>query len=85
MATPNKVVRQSVSLPAATAREIRSLAKRRRLSANRIIVELLEDGMEAQKRKQKEFLGLAERYRAATDPKEVGRLGDELGRMVFGD
>ena len=41
--------------------------------------------MEAQKRKQKEFLCLAERYRAATDPEEVARLGDELGRMVFGD
>jgi hypothetical protein len=27
---------------------------------------------------------LAERFRAASDPKEVARLGDELGRMVFG-
>jgi acid phosphatase family membrane protein YuiD len=85
MPASHKVIRQSVSLPAATARQIRSLAKQRRLSANRIIVELVEEGMEAQKRKQKEFLGLAERYRAATDPKEVARLGDELGRMVFGD
>jgi hypothetical protein len=85
MPAPNKVVRQSVSLPAATARQIRSLAKQRRLSANRIIVELVEQGMEVQKRKQKEFFGLAEHYRAATDPKEVARLGDELGRMVFGD
>ena len=32
-----------------------------------------------------EFFELAERYRAATDPKVVARLGDELGRMVFGD
>jgi len=84
MPAPDKVIRQSVSLPAATARQIRSLAKKRRLSANRIIVELVEEGMEAQKRKQKEFKGLAERYRAATDPQEVARLGDELGRMVFG-
>jgi hypothetical protein len=27
---------------------------------------------------------LAERFRAASDPKEVARLGAELGRMVFG-
>jgi hypothetical protein len=80
-----KVVRQTVGLPADTARQVRSLAKQRRLSANRIIVELVEEGIAAQKRKQKEFYALAERYRAATDPQDVARLGDDLGRMVFGD
>ena len=45
----------------------------------------VEEGIEAQKRKQKEFYALAERYRAATDPQDVARLGDDLGRMVFGD
>jgi hypothetical protein len=81
----NKIVRQSVSLPADTARRVRSLAKQRRLSANRVIVELLEEGIEAQKRKQKEFFELAGRFREATDPKDVQRLGNDLGRMVFGD
>jgi hypothetical protein len=80
-----KVVRQTVGLPAETARQVRSLAKQRLLSANRIIVELVEEGIEAQKRKQKEFFALAGRYRAATDPEDVARLGDDLGRMVFGD
>ena len=37
-----------------------------------------------QKRRQEEFHALAERFRAATDPKKVERLGEELGRMVFG-
>ncbi len=32
-----------------------------------------------------EFLELAERFRAASDPEQVKRLGDELGRMVFGE
>ena len=85
MRTSNKVVRRTVGLPADTARQVRSLAKQRRLSANRIIVELVEEGIEAQKREQKEFFALAERYRAATDPKDVARLGDDLGRMVFGN
>ena len=85
MPASNKVVRQTVGLPADTARHVRSLAKQRRLSANRIIVELVEEGIEAQKRKQKEFFELAERYRAATDLKDVARPGDDLGRMVFGD
>jgi len=35
-------------------------------------------------KKQREFFELAERFRSATDPKEVARLGDQLGRMVFG-
>src|SRR6266566_3571264 len=34
--------------------------------------------------KQQEFFELAERFRNATDPQEAKRLGDELGRMVFG-
>jgi hypothetical protein len=60
------------------------MAKSRRLSANRLLVELIEDGMEAQARKQQQFFELAERFRGASDPEEAKRLGDELGRMVFG-
>jgi hypothetical protein len=50
-----------------------------------MLVELIENGIEAEKRKQHEFFKLAERFRNATDPEEAKRLGDELGRMVFGD
>jgi hypothetical protein len=84
MRTANKTVRQSISLPAGVASKVRSLAKARRLSANRMLVELIEDGMEAQQRKQQQFFDLAERFRSSTDPEEAKRLGDELGRMVFG-
>ena len=84
MPVSNKIVRQSVSLPVNTARQVRRLAKKRRLSANRVIVELVEEGIEAQNRKQQQFFELAERFRAATDSKDVERLGDDLGRMVFG-
>jgi len=61
------------------------MARSRRLSANRMLLELLENGIEAEKRKQQEFFDLAERFRRATDPEEVKRLGDQLGRMVFGN
>lgn len=84
MRTVNKAVRQSVSLPANVAVQVRSMAKTRRLSANRMLVELIENGIEAEKRKQQEFFDLAQRFRSATDPKEVKRLGDRMGRMVFG-
>jgi hypothetical protein len=54
------------------------------LSASRMLVELVEEGIAARKRREKEFFELAERFRAATDPNEAERLGDELGHMVFG-
>jgi hypothetical protein len=85
MKTKEKSVRQSVSLPAKTAARVRNLAKTRKLSSNRMLVELIENGIEVEKRKQRQFYELAERFRNATDPQEAKRLGDELGRMVFGD
>lgn len=85
MKTQGKAVRLSVSLPAKTVAQVRNLAKTRRLSSNRMLVELIENGIEAEKRKQQEFFELAERFRNASDPEEVKRLGDELGRVVFGD
>jgi hypothetical protein len=85
MRTGNKAVRQSVSLPAKVAVQIRTMARTRRLSANRMLVELIENGIEAEKQKQQEFFDLAERFRSAKDPKEVKRLGNQMGRMVFGD
>jgi len=84
MRTTNRTVRQSVSLPAKVAAQVRTLAKTRRLSSNRMLVELIENGIEAEKRKQQEFFELAEKFREASDPEEAKRLGDELGRMVFG-
>jgi hypothetical protein len=84
MSSANKTVRQSVSLPEKIAAQVRNLAKTRRLSSNRMLVELIENGIEAVKRKHQEFFELAERFRNATDPEEAKRLGDQLGRMVFG-
>ena len=76
---------QSVSLPVKVAAQVRNMAKTRRLSSNRMLVELIENGIEADKRKQQEFFELAERFRNATDPEEGKHLGDKLGRIVFGD
>ena len=84
MPPAKKAVRQSISLPADIAHRVQRIAKARRLSSNRVLIELVEDGLAAQERKQQEFFALAERFRSATDKKEVARLGDELGRMVFG-
>jgi hypothetical protein len=83
MPTP-KQVRRSVTLPAPVAKQIQGIAKRRRLSDNRVLLELIELGIETSKQKEQAFFERAERFRASDDPAEAKRLGDELGRMAFG-
>ena len=83
--TTAKQVRRSVTLPAKVARQVDRLAKRRRLSDNRVLVELIEEGIEAQRQKEETFFEVAERFRASNDAAETKRLGDELGRFVFGE
>jgi hypothetical protein len=80
-----KHVRRSVSLPAPIAKQVDRMAKSQRLSDNRVLLELIELGIEARKQKEKAFFELASRFRSASDPNEAKKLGDELGRMVFGE
>lgn len=80
-----KQVRRSVTLPQQVDKQIETIAKDRRLSGNRVLLELLELGLEARKQKEKAFFELAERFRDSKDPEEVKQLGDELGRFVFGE
>ena len=85
MTAPQRSVRQSVSLPSSVARRVQALAKRRRTSANRIIVDLIESGLEAKEREKTAFFDLAEQLAKATDRAEQKRLKEELARMTFGD
>jgi len=49
------------------------------------LVELIENGLAAEKRREQEFFELAGKFRETSDPEEAKRLGDKLGRLVFGD
>jgi predicted transcriptional regulator len=80
-----KHVRRSVTLSREVARQVDAIARHRRLSDNRVLVDLIEQGLEARKQKEKAFFDLAERFRAAANTKEAQALGEELGRFVFGD
>jgi len=80
-----KHVRRSVTLPPKIARQVEALAKERDLSDNRVLIELIEQGIEARQQKEKAFFQLAERFRAADDPEQIKQLGDQLGRFVFGE
>jgi hypothetical protein len=85
MAHTEKAVRQSVSIPSSVARRVQALARRRRTSANRVIVELIEMGLEAREREKRTFFELADRLSHTTDASEQKRLKEELARMTFGD
>jgi hypothetical protein len=84
MKTAEKAVRQSVSLPPGLAKQVGCMAKSRKLSKNRMLLELIENGIDAEKRKRQQFFALAERFQNERDAEAANRLGDELGRMVFG-
>jgi hypothetical protein len=84
MATTEKPVRQSVSLPARTARRVRTLARTRKTSASRVLVDLIESGLEAKDRERQHYLGLLEELRATKDPAVQERLMAELARLTFG-
>lgn len=84
MGVTEKSVRQSVTLPARVARRVKSLAKTNSTSANRIIVELIESGIEARQQEKKRFIELADRLAHSRDPEEQARLKEELAVMTFG-
>jgi predicted DNA-binding protein len=85
MSIAEKSVRQSVTLPARVARRVRSLAKNSSTSANRIIVELIESGIEARQQERKRFIELADRLARSRDAEEQTRLKEELAVMTFGE
>ena len=85
MAIAEKSVRQSVTLPARVARRVKSLAKTSNMSANRIIVELIESGIEARQQERKRFLELADRLARSGDVAEQTSLTEELAVLTFGE
>jgi metal-responsive CopG/Arc/MetJ family transcriptional regulator len=80
-----KPVRQSVSLPSDLARRVKDLAKTKKTSASRVVVDLIEAGLEAQEREKKRFFDLADLLASSADVKEQQRLKEELARLTFGD
>jgi hypothetical protein len=85
MGTIEKAVRQSVSLPSPLAKRVKALAKNRKVSSNRILVELVETGLRSKEEEKSRFLELADRLSKSKDPKEQQELKEQLARMTFGE
>ena len=69
---------------AGRAAQVFTTASTDRLNVNEMLNELLQNGSDANKKRHQEFLDLSERFLKATDRKEIARLGQQMGRMVFG-
>jgi len=80
-----KAVRQSVSLPSPLAKRVKALAKNRKVSSNRILVELVETGLRSKEEEKRRFFELADMLSTSTDAKEQQKLKEQLARMTFGE
>ena len=85
MTTPEKPIRRSVSLPARLARRVRTIAKTRKTSTNRVLVELIESGIESKQAEKNKFFELADQLSTTSDPAERKRIKEQLARMTFGE
>ena len=56
-----------------------------RTSASRVLVDLIESGLEAREREKQHFLDLADRLAETTDRAEQARIKEELARLTFGE
>lgn len=78
-------VRQSVSLPTVVAKRVRALARTRKTSASRVLVDLIETGLKTKDGERERFLTLARRFKESSDPRESDRLREELAELIFGE
>src|SRR6266436_9713248 len=82
MSTTEKPVRQSVSLPARLARRVRTIAKNRKTSTNRVLVELIETGIDSKEAEKSRFFDLADQLSATSDPVERKRIKEIIARKI---
>jgi hypothetical protein len=85
MADTEGAVRQSVSIPTGIAKRVRALAKTRKTSANRVLVDLIEAGLQSKEGEKERFFSLVNRLTESRDAAERKRLKEELARMTFGE
>ena len=85
MSTAKQPIRKSVSVPPVVAERIESLARARRTSENRVLVDLIETGLAAKDDERRHFLELVDRLARSKNKLEQERLKEELARLTFRD
>lgn len=80
-----KATRQSVALPPSISDQVRKIASDRRLSANQVLVELIEAGIGARQREKERFMALAEELATTRSARRRKEIKQELARLTFGE
>ena len=77
-------VRQSVTMPAVLAREVRRVANERKVTMSRALVTLAERGVEAEAAARARLTATYDQFMAEGDPAKKSEVGEELIRSIFG-
>jgi hypothetical protein len=81
---PAPSVRQSVTIPAHLAVEVRRVAKQKHLTMSRALVTLAEKGVEAEAAARESLNGAYQRFMSAADAERKDEAGKDLIRAIFG-
>jgi hypothetical protein len=83
--TSTSAIRQSITLPAALAEHVRKIAASKRLSANQVLVDLVEEGIQAREKEKVRFMALAEELANCKNAKRQSEIKQELAILTFGE
>lgn len=77
-------VRQSVTIPATLAREVRRVAKERNVTVSRALVTLAERGLDAEAAARAKLATAYDDFMSERDPGKKSKVGEDLIRSIFG-
>jgi hypothetical protein len=75
--------RTSVSLTQRLARRVRQIARVNHTSANKVLLDLIQDGMRAREGEKRRFVEITQRLVDTKSTSERQALKKELARMTF--
>jgi hypothetical protein len=81
---PAKSLRQSVTIPATLASEVRRVAKQNHLTISRALVTLAERGVRAEADAKAQLKSSYNRFLTETEPAQKNAAGRDLIRSIFG-
>ncbi|HTR68198.1 MAG TPA: hypothetical protein VMH85_20630 [Terriglobales bacterium] len=71
-------------MPAVLAREVRRVAKERKVTMSRALVTLAERGVEAEAAARARLAAAYDQFMTEEDPGKKSEVGEELIRSIFG-
>lgn len=83
-AASGRSVRQSVTMPATLAAQVRRVAKERKVTVSRALVDLAERGVRAEAEAKQQLKAAYRNFVQQADPERKNEAGRDLIRAIFG-